>query len=384
MAAKRCWLLVLFLLICAPACDAGYLICPAEQRTELDIPDGKSLLIRQAAGSGDYGGLLSDGSWLEIGAIDYQIRLDYRLGLGFYVNGPARLKVGPFPSRSAAKALIFYELIDSQPYSFALVPTNGPKTIQVPAGQTLHVVAATGGGSGGPRVAFQVGTDIVDFSTERFVTPISLPGPAETTFGAPLDGGAAYTLAYFFSQTSDLKSEAAAALAGSGIVLEALAEAVASKVVTALPDNYGIATKADLSGAIAGATTQAIAQVQAAPNDYNLFSSTQYQANRITGVAEGKAEVTSNPTAYSLYTPTSIMDLRMGGLMIQKQGTDATIVFQPQTTTDLATVPFTNNGPPITNAIPMPGDKGFLRVGAIYVPADDLTDVHVVDQGSGF
>ena len=84
---------------------------------------------------------------------------------------------------------------------------------------------------------------------------------------------------------------------------------------------------------------------------------------------------TALPESYGLYNSTSIMDLRMGGLMIQKQGTEATIVFQPQTTTDLVTLPFTNNGPPITNAIPMPGDKGFLRVGAIYVPAGDLTDV---------
>ena len=136
---------------------------------------------------------------------------------------------------------------------------------------------------------------------------------------------------------------------------------------------------------VSHAISLGIAQVQAAPNEYNLFSSTQYEANRIAGVAEGKAEVISNPTAYGLYTATSIVDLRMGGLMIQKQGTDATIVFQPQTTTDLATLPFTNNGPPITNAIPMPGDKGFLRVGAIYVPAGDLTDVlNNVDVGDTF
>ena len=139
---------------------------------------------------------------------------------------------------------------------------------------------------------------------------------------------------------------------------------IANEIVAALPNNYGIATKADLGTAVSDATAQAIAQVQAAPNGYNLFSPTQYQANRITGVAEGKAEVIEAPGSYGLYDSTSIMDLRMGGLMIQKQGTDATIVFQPQTTTDLVTLPFTNNGPPITNAIPMPGDKGFLRVGA--------------------
>ena len=50
--------------------------------------------------------------------------------------------------------------------------------------------------------------------------------------------------------------------------------------------------------------------------------------------------------------------------MIQKQGTDATVIFQPQTTTDLAAQPFTNNGTLVTNTIPMPGNKGFLRINA--------------------
>jgi len=103
-------------------------------------------------------------------------------------------------------------------------------------------------------------------------------------------------------------------------------------------------------------------------NRAQLFTQSQYDDNR----TAGQQDVIANPMAFSLYDSTSIMDLRMGGLMIQKQGTDATIVFQPQTTTDLVTLPFTNNGTPITNTVPMPGDKGFLRVGAIYVPAGDL------------
>jgi len=172
------------------------------------------------------------------------------------------------------------------------------------------------------------------------------------------------------------------------LMADGLVEAITQRVLAALPNNYGIATKADLGTAVSDATSQAIAQVQAAPNDYNLFSPTQYQANRDRGLADGIRDGISKvivaPESYGLYDSTSIMDLRMGGLMIQKQGTDATIVLQPQTTTDLVTVPFTNNGPPITNAIPMPGDKGFLRVGAIYVPAGDLTDVQTVDQGTGF
>jgi hypothetical protein len=96
------------------------------------------------------------------------------------------------------------------------------------------------------------------------------------------------------------------------------------------------------------------------PAAFNLFTQSQFDGNR----TAGHQDVVASPMAYGLYDSNSIMDLRMGGLMIQKQGTDATVVFQPQTTTDLATIPFTNSGTPITNTIPMPGDKGFLRIQA--------------------
>jgi predicted lipoprotein with Yx(FWY)xxD motif len=102
------------------------------------------------------------------------------------------------------------------------------------------------------------------------------------------------------------------------LMADGLVEAIAQRVIASLPENYGIATKADLGEAISSATTQAIAQVQAAPNEYNLYDSTQYEANRITGVAEGKAEVTSNPTAYSLFTESSIMDMNLSSLMLKK------------------------------------------------------------------
>lgn len=94
------------------------------------------------------------------------------------------------------------------------------------------------------------------------------------------------------------------------------------------------------------------------------YTKTQFDGNRAVGVVEGRAEVTGNPALYGLYTSNSVMDLRMGGLMIQKQGSNAIVTFQPQTTTDLGITPFTNNGPPITNQILMPGGKGFIRIRA--------------------
>jgi hypothetical protein len=147
------------------------------------------------------------------------------------------------------------------------------------------------------------------------------------------------------------------------LMADGLVEAIAQRVLAALPNNYGIATKDDVGIAVSNATTQTIAQVQAAPNDYNLHSAAEYQANYTTGVAAGTSLVTANPASYNLYTSDSIMDLRMGGAMVQKQGNNAVVTFQPQTTTDL-TQPFTNNGTPITNTIPMPGNKGFLRIQA--------------------
>lgn len=109
-----------------------------------------------------------------------------------------------------------------------------------------------------------------------------------------------------------------------------------------------------------GNRTNGQTDVTTNPSAFNLFTQSQFDSNR----TAGQSDVISNPMSYGLYTSNSIMDLRMGGLMIQKQGTNATVVFQPQTTTDLATQPFTNNGTPVTNTVPMTGDKGFLRIQA--------------------
>lgn len=82
-------------------------------------------------------------------------------------------------------------------------------------------------------------------------------------------------------------------------------------------------------------------------------------------IAYGRAQVTADPASYGLYTSNSIMDLNIaGGMMVQKQGSNAVVTLQFQTTTDLGTTPFADYGSPITNTIPMPGDKGFIRVQA--------------------
>jgi len=173
---------------------------------------------------------------------------------------------------------------------------------------------------------------------------------------------------------------------------QAFVTAVALKITAATPDNYGIATKADLSGAIAGATTQAIAQVQTTPNNYDLYSPTQYQANRIAGVAEGKAEVTSNPTAYSLFTESSIMDMNLGSLMLKK-GADADALDLELTieTKDNLTADGWQVAERITRSISMDGvQRQFLRVraDAPYVAPDVKVLAHptlgnILTDGAG-
>jgi hypothetical protein len=104
--------------------------------------------------------------------------------------------------------------------------------------------------------------------------------------------------------------------------------------------------------------------VAANPAAFGLFNRAQYDSNR----AAGRADVTGNPAAYHLFTSNALMDMNLGALLIQKQGGHATVVFQPQTTTDPGVLPFTNHGAPVTNHIPMPGDKGFIRIQAKPVP----------------
>lgn len=64
-----------------------------------------------------------------------------------------------------------------------------------------------------------------------------------------------------------------------------------------------------------------------------------------------------------LYTPQSIMDLSFGARMVQKTGSNAIVELNLQMTDDLTKTPFSNYQR-ITNTIPMPGNKGFLRVRA--------------------
>ena len=53
------------------------------------------------------------------------------------------------------------------------------------------------------------------------------------------------------------------------------------------------------------------------------------------------------PGRFDLYTTDAMLDLNLGALTIQKNGQTVTVELQLQSTTDLATQPFTNLGAPL-------------------------------------
>jgi len=130
--------------------------------------------------------------------------------------------------------------------------------------------------------------------------------------------------------------------------------------VTTNPSAFNLFTQSEYESFGALRFSNGISSVTTNPAVFNLFTQEQFNSNR----TAGQSDVISNPAGYNLYTSESIMDLRMEGLMIPKTGGVASVTFQPQTTTNLATKPFTNNGAPITFDIPMSANHSFMRVEA--------------------
>ena len=115
--------------------------------------------------------------------------------------------------------------------------------------------------------------------------------------------------------------------------------------------------------ALARRADQAVTDVQTIrinPGAYNLYTSMDLANSR----TAGRADVTSNPTTYGLYTPHMITELNLGGVMLQKTGSNVVVNLQLQATPDLSTA-FTNHGAPVPIEVRLPGNEHFLRVRAL-------------------
>lgn len=115
--------------------------------------------------------------------------------------------------------------------------------------------------------------------------------------------------------------------------------------------------------ALARRADQAVTEIQTIqtnPNAYNLYSATDLTNSR----TAGRADVTSAPTNYGLYTRQMITDMNLGGVMLQKDGSNAVVNLQLQTSPNLS-ASFTNYGEPIGIKVDLPDDQHFLRVRAL-------------------
>lgn len=74
-----------------------------------------------------------------------------------------------------------------------------------------------------------------------------------------------------------------------------------------------------------------------------------------TGVQSGR---------FGLFTEGSIMDINLGGVMIQKSGSQASVRFKVQSKMDLRDAIWSDRGTYLLPPIDMPGSKGFLRIRA--------------------
>jgi hypothetical protein len=100
--------------------------------------------------------------------------------------------------------------------------------------------------------------------------------------------------------------------------------------------------------------------IRANPNAYGLYSALQFTNNR----QAGQADVIGSPRTFGLFDSNSIMDLNLGGVMLQKEETSVLVNLQVLTSTDLSQG-FTNHPASISFPVELPGNKHFLRLRAL-------------------
>jgi len=91
------------------------------------------------------------------------------------------------------------------------------------------------------------------------------------------------------------------------------------------------------------------------------------KASSLTAYESGVAAVTSNPGTFDLYTASSMLDMNLGGLVIQEVEGSVTVRIQLQSSEDLEQ-PFQDYGAPIDVPVPMNNSNSFLRINAQTLP----------------
>jgi hypothetical protein len=91
------------------------------------------------------------------------------------------------------------------------------------------------------------------------------------------------------------------------------------------------------------------------------------KARSLNAYESGIAAVTSNPGSFDLYTTNSILDMNLGGMVIQEVEGNVTVRIQLQSAENLAQ-PFLDYGAPIDVPVVLGGSNVFLRINAQPLP----------------
>jgi len=317
----------LFLALASQGALSEVLLCPLDTRTELEIPDGKALIILQRAGGlvGEYSSLFSDGCKLEVGGVEHMIRVDAGSGVGVYINGPAKLILGPRSNSYSpgGVGVIFYEILQNQPLLYALVPANTNMILPVPAGRRLVVASFVMSAGGSPSF-------LTSFSGTSVKIPVSIgtfvDGPADIVINGPTYGPAFQISYYLENSDAPNSSLISAGLAKIGILPNNLSSAISMATST-------LATKAEITNAI---------------NE---------------GKASGIASVTASPNTWSLFTTSQIQNMAVDDLVLTRQENGSFVLnYDIEQSTDLQT--WTTYAPLSLPLTGLPTDKAFVRIKA--------------------
>jgi len=307
-------------------------------------------ILYDANGTGDYSTTL----------FSYDSR--YQAYLDWLARGNTPLPAGTYTGTEIGSSgvLIKYNRYSNQPYRSLLCSDNSTQTINIPAGKKLVIPSLSGQGI--YRMGWSTGGEAVSnfyfgptSSQDMFLWSLSvtIKGGYPVNFpDCDIDGPEVVTIKYIKQQEISLGGGGGATSTSGSVsigpefavftyyfadeynepISDSAATAIASKI-TSTAGNYGIATKSELTSALAESRTA------------------------------GVNSVLSNPNLWTLYTTSQIQNMAVGDLVLSRQVSGGFVLnYDIEQSTDLQT--WTTYAPLSLPLTGLPADKAFVRIKA--------------------
>ena len=316
--------LVLSALILASAFQSAYCV-ELFEGTSIDIEAGKCVVLEAGSNTGRL--IVGESILLP------PVRNTNKGLMGqIYLNGPMTMRY-----QYGSNYGTFITRLNTQTKHTEIIPFGSPNmVVSIPTGQRISICGWLGPISTDGYDAL-IGLTINGKYFQFSKLPIELSGPVLVTFPSrrAYEGGETIQeTAYAYSWELNAESET-----------DTLANIAVNKI-TSSPASYGIATQSGLSSAIAPLATKA-----------ELTSA--LAESRTAGVNS----VLSNPNLWTLYTTSQIQNMAVGDLVLTRQVSGGFVLnYDIEQSTDLQTwTPYQALSLPLTG---LPTDKAFVRIKA--------------------